>query len=173
MNPPHIELDQAQIQGFLQRVEPLIEPTDFDLLKTLVETIIFLNTLARRRSDAIVKLLRLVFGATSEKSKRILKKDTRPNQSPETPRKGHGRNGADSYPGATRRALSHPTLKHGDRCPECLRGKVYKMKRPGILIRLLATPLVQALPLSSKNFAATCAEKFSPLRLLPSNGSKI
>ena len=144
MNPPHIELDQAQIQGFLQRVEPLIEPTDFDLLKTLVETIIFLNTLARRRSDAIVKLLRLVFGATSEKSKRILKKDTRPNQSPETPRKGHGRNGAQSYPGATRRALSHPTLTHGDRCPECLRGKVYKMKRPGFLIRLLASPLVQA-----------------------------
>ena len=35
MNPPRIELDQAQIQGFLQRVEPMIEPTDFDLLKTL------------------------------------------------------------------------------------------------------------------------------------------
>jgi len=110
MNPPHIELDQAQIQGFLQRVEPLIEPTDFSLLKTLVETIVFLNTLANRKSDTIVKLLRLVFGATSEKLKRILKKDTRPNQSPETPRKGHGRNGAQGYPGATRRALSHPTL---------------------------------------------------------------
>ena len=47
MNPPHIELDQAQIQSFLERVEPLLEPTDFGLLKTLVETIVFLSTLAR------------------------------------------------------------------------------------------------------------------------------
>lgn len=162
MNPPHIELDQAQIQGFLQRVEPLIEPTDFDLLKTLVETIIFLNTLANRKSDTIVKLLRLVFGATSEKSKRILKKDIQPNQSPDTPRKGHGRNGAQSYPGATRRALSHPTLKHGDRCPECLRGKVYKMKRPGVLIRLLAAPLVQALLLELEKLRCNlCGEIFT------------
>jgi hypothetical protein len=144
MNPPHIELDQAQIQSFLERVEPLLEPTDFGLLKTLVETIVFLSTLARRKSDAIVKLLKLVFGATSEKSKHILKKDTQPNESSKTPRKGHGRNGAESYPGATRRTLSHPTLKHGDRCPGCLRGKVYKMNRPGFLIRLLAAPLVQA-----------------------------
>jgi transposase len=141
MNPPHIELDQAQIQSFLNRVQPLLTPADFALLNTLVETIVFLSTLVKKKSDVIVKLLRLVFGATSETSKHILKKDT--NHTPKGAAGGHGRNGASSYPGATRTPLSHPALKHGDRCPECLRGKVYKMNRPGVLIRLLAAPLVQ------------------------------
>jgi transposase len=144
MNPPHIELDQAQIQAFLERVQPLLEPADFTLLKTLVETMVFLSSLVKKKSDAIVRLLRLVFGAASETSKRILKKDVHPNDVPKTARKGHGRNGAESYPGATRTTLSHPTLNHGDQCPECLRGKVYKMNRPGFRIRFLAAPPVQA-----------------------------
>ena len=142
MSPPHIELDQAQIQGFLERAQPLLTPADFALLNTLVETMVFLSTLVRRKSDTIVKLLRLVFGATSETSKHILKKD-HANHTPKGSAGGHGRNGASNYPGATRTPLSHPALKPGDRCPECLRGKVYKMNRPGVLIRLLAAPLVQ------------------------------
>ena len=34
-------------------------------------------------------------------------------------RKGHGRNGADSFTGAEKIDVSHETLKPGDRCPEC------------------------------------------------------
>lgn len=143
MNPPHIELDQTQIQSFLERLQPLLTPADFALLNTLVETVVFLSTLVKKKSDAIVKLLKLVFGATSETSKHILKKDAHANHSPKRSPAGHGRNGASSYPGATRTPLSHPTLEHGDRCPECLSGKVYKMNRPGVIIRLLAAPLVQ------------------------------
>lgn len=74
MNAPHIELDQTQIQDFLQRVQPLLSPADFALLNNLVEAILFLSTLARRKSDVIVRLLKLIFGATSETSKRVLKK---------------------------------------------------------------------------------------------------
>jgi transposase len=144
MNPPHIELDQTEIQNFLQRVQPLLTPDDCALLKLLVETLLFLSTLVRRKSDVIVKLLKLVFGATTETSKRVLKKVAQQNPCPQTPRKGHGRNGAESYPGAIRSSISHPTLSHGEQCPECLKGKVYKMNRPGFLIRLLAAPLVQA-----------------------------
>ena len=144
LNAPQIELDQTQIQDFLQRVQPLLSPADFALLNTLVETILFLSTLVRRKSEVIVRLLKLVFGATTETSKHVLKKAAQQNPSPQTPRKGHGRNGAESYPGAIRKSISHPTLSHGDHCPECLKGKVYKMARPGFLIRLLAAPLVQA-----------------------------
>jgi len=36
MNAPHIELDQTQIQDFLQRVQPLLSPADFALLNNLV-----------------------------------------------------------------------------------------------------------------------------------------
>lgn len=164
LNAPQIELDQTQIQDFLQRVQPLLSPADFALLNTLVETMLFLSTLVRRKTDVIVKLHKLVFGATTETSKRVLKKAAQQDSTPRTPRKGHGGNGAESYPGAIRESVPHPTLTHGDRCPECLKGKVYKMARPGFLIRLLAAPLVQAHAFELENSAAICADRSSPLR---------
>jgi transposase len=38
---------------------------------------------------------------------------------------GHGRNGADAYRGAKKVEIAHVNLAHGDRCPDCIRGKVY------------------------------------------------
>jgi hypothetical protein len=43
----------------------------------------------------------------------------------ETPRTGHGRNGAEAFTGAQRVEIAHPDLHHGDRCPECRKGNVY------------------------------------------------
>ena len=51
-------------------------------------------------------------------------------------RKGHGRNGASKYTGADKEKISHESLKHGDRCPECLKGKVYRQKEPSRLVRV-------------------------------------
>jgi transposase len=50
-------------------------------------------------------------------------------------RKGHGRRGAKEYTGAERCPISHDSLKHGDRCPECLKGKVYR-KKPAVIVRV-------------------------------------
>lgn len=47
--------------------------------------------------------------------------------------KGHGRNGASKYTGAEKVGVSHEKLKHGDRCPGCERGKVYRMSRAKVL----------------------------------------
>ena len=33
--------------------------------------------------------------------------------------------------------VPHPDLKHGDPCPECLRGKVYAQKDPRALVRIV------------------------------------
>lgn len=49
--------------------------------------------------------------------------------------KGHGRNGADRYPGARRMKLSVSSLKPGDKCSDCGDGTVYDMARPGVVIR--------------------------------------
>jgi hypothetical protein len=51
-------------------------------------------------------------------------------------RKGHGRNGADKYTGAKKEKHSHESLKPGDHCPECLKGKVYRMPKPKTLVRV-------------------------------------
>ena len=51
--------------------------------------------------------------------------------------KGHGRNPAAAYTGATEVTVPHPELRHGDRCPECLTGKVYAQKESPALVRIV------------------------------------
>jgi transposase len=53
------------------------------------------------------------------------------------PANGHGRNGAETYTGAERIDVPHPSLQAGDPCPECEDGTVYATNRPGVLVRLV------------------------------------
>jgi transposase len=57
--------------------------------------------------------------------------------------KGHGRNGAGAYTGATRIDVPHPSLKAGDPCPACQEGTVYE-KAPGVLVRITGQPPLAA-----------------------------
>lgn len=47
-----------------------------------------------------------------------------PKRKPRVKPKGHGRHGAKDYPGAEQRDVPHPSLHHGDNCPECRQGKL-------------------------------------------------
>ncbi len=49
---------------------------------------------------------------------------------------GHGRNGADAYEGAKKIEVPHASLKSGDPCPECEKGKVYVLPDPRKLVRV-------------------------------------
>jgi len=59
------------------------------------------------------------------------------NPSEQKPKPGYGRNGAAAYQGAERIKISHASLKPGDHCPECLKGKVYARKEPALRIRVV------------------------------------
>jgi len=61
------------------------------------------------------------------------------------PRKGHGRNGASAYTGAEKISVAHESLSHGDSCPGCLEGKLYRMPKPAVLVRVTGVA-----PLSAK-----------------------
>ncbi len=61
--------------------------------------------------------------------------------------KGHGRNGSDAYVDAERIPVAHGSVRHGDRCPGCLKGKIYELKnKPAALIRIVGQTPIQALP---------------------------
>ena len=53
------------------------------------------------------------------------------------PRPGHGRNGAEAYPGCPKVVVPHESLKIGDACPCCDGGKVYGHIEPSRLVRLV------------------------------------
>jgi hypothetical protein len=73
---------------------------------------------------------------STEKTKAVLGQPATPGpeQDAEPPSKktpGHGRNGAWSYTGAKKVAVSHPHLHAGDPCPGCGKGKYIRKKSRG------------------------------------------
>jgi transposase len=59
--------------------------------------------------------------------------------------KGHGRNGADAYQGATIVEVEHPEFHPGDTCPaEACGGRLYEMSEPGTLVCVTGAPLASA-----------------------------
>lgn len=72
------------------------------------------------------------------KNRRIRKKIRRTKK-----KKGkHGHKPASGYTEAKLIEVVHQTLKKGDRCPECLKGKLFQLK-PGSVIRIKGQPWLQ------------------------------
>jgi transposase len=58
------------------------------------------------------------------------------------PPRGHGRLGAADYPGAETHFCPHDTLAAGDRCPACMRARLYR-SRPLVRLRFTGQPLAK------------------------------
>jgi transposase len=75
---------------------------------------------------------------------------------------GHGRHGAAAFTGANRVSIAHATLHAGDRCPECLKGKVYRQKEPATLIRFVGHAPVEATVFEMERLRCNaCGEVFT------------
>lgn len=151
-----IDLDQEQINALLQRASKNeLEETDLDIIKTLVQAIVLLHQAVDDKAASIKRLLRTIFGASSETKKKLFQEEDQQNDDqedtqdpsqkppPKKPPKGHGRNGKDDYTGATKCTYPHESLKPGDICPLCGQGKVYPIK-PNSPIRITATAPLSA-----------------------------
>jgi len=128
--PKLLNLTYQEADELLKRVasSPLSKK-DYEIIKGLVETVLALSQALDKKVTSIKRLLKMVFGSKTEKSKNVLKNseesqteppaDTTQDTKKDKPDKkkkpkGHGRNGSSSYTGAKRNKVSHTTLKHGD-----------------------------------------------------------
>ena len=156
-NPKRIDLTPKDLKALLGRVKEALSEEDYEKIKAMAETIEALSQVVGQKATSIKRLLKLLFGQKSEKKKKVLDDsdddqggEEEPESKPEDEkkpagkRKGHGRNGASAYTGAKRVTVRHETLQHGDPCPECPKGKVYKSKIPGTVIRIVGSPPLQA-----------------------------
>ena len=73
--------------------------------------------------------------ATAGASSAGTEADSEP-QKPTEPTPGHGRNGANAYTGARKEFVPNPQVKPGQRCSLCLKGKLYELSTPGVLVRV-------------------------------------
>ncbi len=166
-----IEIDAGQLVALRRRIEAgALEPEDFATIDAVLESYAYVTQLIDKKSTTLDRLRKLLFGASSEKTADVLGRapqaatdneqvaaetasdasnEASPPSEAEQPeakqrRPGHGRNGAADYPGAARIPVPHEFLQPGDNCPACLRGTAYAVATPGVLIRFVGQPPLQA-----------------------------
>jgi len=148
-----MEMSPQQLDELIARMESSdIAAEDLVAVKAMAESIKLLRSAVQEKSMSVKRVLRMLFGAPTETNKNVLNKHdgdaekpaSSSRQSQKKKPKGHGRNGAADYPGAKRVGVSHESLKSGDHCRECPKGKVYPLKPAAMLLCLTGTAPVQA-----------------------------
>ena len=156
---PRIDVPMEELEKVLERArkEPLDEE-GYAKLKASLETLGYLVQLVENKDTTIHRLRQILFGSSTEKTSQVLPNEDaarqaeNPTVNPKVPRektseeksKGHGRNGAEAYSGAEKVRVAHESLKPGDRCPHCQKGKVYHQSQPGVLVRVVGQAALKA-----------------------------
>lgn len=151
-----IKLNIEEVEGLIQRLET--EPlscADLPTIKAIIRTYLLVVQALQDKKATIKKLLRMMFGASTEKARKVLatlasagktplgKSAESGRESSKKPR-GHGRNGALTYTAAEKITVLHPTMKTGELCPGCERGKVYPSVKSGVFVRITGGPPLQS-----------------------------
>jgi transposase len=167
--PEIVEVDNAQLEEVLHRVEQALDDKDAALIRAVFASYVYVTDLVEDKNTSIRRLRQLLFGARTEKTDTVVgRRSEQREESPqrgvaaktelvadeagsgvsaeeatENAARGHGRNGADAYRGAERITVPHPSLSAGDPCPACDQGTVYE-KAPGVVVRISGQPPLRA-----------------------------
>lgn len=148
------ELPIGELVGIVERTKAALSDTEYDKLKTAIDTLVFLTQEVQTKGITIDRLRRWLFGASTEKTSHVVGEptsdgngdsgapaeqgaNTTASETEKPKALGHGRNGADAYPGATKIPVPHAALHRGDHCPGCQTGKVYPLAEPEKLVRIV------------------------------------
>jgi len=163
---PCVELDIEGLIALGERVESDgIKESDRPKIKSLIDTIVLQYWAMQGHSISMKRVLRMMFGAATEKTCNLLKRRAKSKErktKKRGKRKGHGRRPASAYWGADREQVAHPDMKAGERCPECEKANLYAPSRQSQVIRLVAQPLVAATVFELETLrCAGCGKVFS------------
>jgi transposase len=180
--PPQrrIELSRQELETILQHAKAALSEQEFATLQGALETLAYLTTELEKKHVSLLRLRQLLFGATTETTAQVLKQilahagneppaavdagDAAGATEPGTAEKpkGHGRHGAHAYSGAKTIHVPLATLKAGDACPCCVKGRVYAGCGPGLIVRLTGqAPIGGTVYELEKLRCSLCGEVFS------------
>jgi transposase len=180
---PRLEVSREELLSLLEHARTgVLSEAEYQQLKAALDTLVYLTQLVEDKNTTISRLRQILFGASSEKMNQVLEtlaassassegqtSEERAEQkaSPLPPesalRPGHGRKGAETYQGASKiKVEHHSSLKPGNRCPECQKGKLYVLTTPGVLIRVVGqAPLAATVYELEKLRCNLCGEVFT------------
>jgi transposase len=150
MKPEYERLDATpeELEALVEKARPVLDEAGYQKLKAAVRTLSVVTAMLDNQETTLQSLRNLLCSAQTEKTAAVLERagirseKTPAASKPKAP--GHGRHGAKAYRGAPKVQVSHASLKAGDRCPECQRGKVYAQRDPGVLVRLIGRAPIEA-----------------------------
>jgi len=143
-----VEISSQEMEQLLERVKTALPDSDFVKIAQIIQAYLTMTQLVGSQKTTLARLRQLLFGASTESLDNILKTlppetaeavkaaMTGKPQSPAVAAKGHGRNGAQDYSAAKKVKVPLETVKAGQRCPECKKGKLYDSAAPGLLVRV-------------------------------------
>lgn len=147
-HPLRLELSMKDLETILEHARCALSQEEFTTLQGAMQTLAFLTRELEKKSVSIQRLKQLLFGAATEKTRKVIEKilehatpapeagaTTGKASAAEKP-KGHGRNGAGAYSGAARIRVSLAKLHAGDACPECVKGTLYASCPPKLIVRV-------------------------------------
>jgi hypothetical protein len=170
--PKRIDISQQELDGLLKRAESgTLKEGDYEIIKAMADTILLLSNAVDEKTASIRRLLKMIFGSSTEKTAGVLKdkkassieKKNEKFDGEKPKPKGHGRNGAASYSGADKVKIAHDTLSPKDTCLKCLKGKLYEVKTPKTVVRITGkSPLHATVFEMQKLRCNLCGEIFTP-----------
>src|SRR5579864_7861405 len=143
-----LEASTDELESLVEQAKAALDEAGYQKLKAAVRTLGVVTALLENQGTTLQSLRDLLCQAQTEKTAAVLKRagiDTGMPPAvlkPKAP--GHGRHGAKAYRGAQKIQVPHSSLKSGDGCPECQRGKVYVQRDPGVLVRLIGRAPIEA-----------------------------
>lgn len=133
----------AERQGFLEAMGACLPAEHFERIRRILELVDGLLSLLERKNLSIARLRQLCFGTTTESARNVC--GGKPAGEEKRPKaRGHGRNSHRRYTGARRVRISHPTLKAGQTCPQCAKGRLRRRPDPAVAVTVTAQPPVGA-----------------------------
>ena len=146
-----IEVNREELQAMLERKREALGEEDYQKLQKLLRAFSYLSDLIGEKDTTISQLRALLMKPSTEKTEKVLERaGLEPSSKvhatgPKAKAKpGHGRNGVETYCGGVRIPVAHRSLKSGDHCPGCLKGKLYEQKEPGLRIRVVGQAPIAA-----------------------------
>src|SRR5271157_5009297 len=169
---PPLDVTPEELEALLEGVREALGEAGYQKLKAAIRTLSYVTQLLENREATLETLRRLLCHARSEKTRDVLeqagieggptKRRPATAAASKNPAAGHGRNGAEAYRGARRVEVPHASLHHGDRCPECQRGKVYPLHDPGLLVRMKGQAPIEATVYALEKLRCNlCGETFT------------
>jgi transposase len=139
--------------------------SDWAVIEGLTETVERLGQALEEKDTSLGRLCKYLLGAPTETARNVLKdrppalQDTREKPEP----KGHGRKPAAAYTGGQKVILEHPSLKPGNRCPGCEKGKIHELAMPSVFVQVVGeAPLKATVYERTRLRCNLCGEVFTP-----------